>query len=131
MPNWVQNAKPYTIYDDYIDTQTGGFLPIVTLIHMILKDIAVAALSTSATSGVADTIINAVRGQGLTHIPINYKYSPAQNNSQNNKTNDFSYELGIPFTKCNIITETCAPHQIWVKEKGNIQFAGKCNICKS
>ena len=134
LPKWVQNAKPYSIYDDYIETPTGGFLPLITLIPMILKGIAVASLATSAISGVADTIINAVRGKGLTHIPINYKYSSTENNSQNNKnnnTNDFSYELGIPCSKCNFITETNAPHQIWVKEKGDIQFAGKCNICKS
>ena len=122
------------MYDDYIETPTGGFLPLITLIPMILKGIAVASLATSAISGVADTIINAVRGKGLTHIPINYKYSSTENNSQNNKnnnTNDFSYELGIPCSKCNFITETSAPHQIWVKEKGDIQFAGKCNICNS
>ena len=131
LPSWLQNAKPYSIYEDYVDTPTGGFLPIMTLIPLILKGIAVAALSTSAISGVADTIINSIKGKGLSHIPIDYKYPATQNNIPNNNTDDFSYDLGITCPKSNIITQTDIPHQLWIKEKGNILFAGKCNLCNS
>ena len=67
LPKYVQNAKPFSKFKDYVETPNGGFLPLITLIPLILKGVAVAALSTSAISGVADTIINAVRGKGLTH----------------------------------------------------------------
>ena len=131
LPNWLQNAKPYSIYDDYVDTPTGGFLPIVTLIPLILKGIAVSALTVSAISGVADTIINIIKGRGLSHIPIDYKYPATQNNIPNNNTDEFSYQLGIPCAKCNTITQTDIPHQLWIKDKNNILFAGKCNICNT
>ena len=115
LPKFIHNNKPNRIYQDYItDPKTGCILPLITLVPMILTGITAAASTTSAVSDVANTIINAIRG--LTNLPIDYKYTTAENTDNNNKE-DFSCELWIMCRKCKIITQTDIPHTLFVKDK--------------
>ena len=67
MPEYVINSDPKTKYENYLfDVKTGGILPLAVLVPAIIAGISSGALAISALSGATATIINLIRGNGIT-----------------------------------------------------------------
>ena len=66
------NSDPPTRYENYLfDVKTGGILPLAVLVPAIIAGISSGALAVSALSGATATIINLIRGNGITPNNLN------------------------------------------------------------
>ena len=67
LPEYVNNSEPNTKYENYLfDVKTGGIFPLAVLVPAIIAGISSGALAISALSGATATIINLIRGNGIT-----------------------------------------------------------------